>query len=119
MHKYRFLLVACLLMAGCASVNPYNVSEGEGAYLKNRSEYKGKSYFLYEFRTAVTLQERKSFEPDAATARDDAIYNIPSGHITLGGKILYYPKGGPVSSVGEAFGVSSKFIFWFSSTSCG
>lgn len=111
MNKLRFLIVASLFLTSCASVNPYNVPEGTGSYLKNREEYKGKSYFVYLFQDAVTSVGKKSFEPDATTWAYDAIYKIPSGDIKVGLKILYYPKEGPVSSVGEAIGTSFKIFF--------
>ena len=38
-------------------------------------------------------------------------YRIPSGKITLGLKILYYYKGGPVKSAGDALNTSIKFLF--------
>ena len=55
-----FRAIFLLGIAGCASVNPYGLSEDEGAYLKNRSEYKGKSYLLYDFVSVETGRGRES-----------------------------------------------------------
>lgn len=106
MKKALLIFFAVCFLSGCASINPFEVPQGEGAYLKNREEFKGQSYFVYDFINASTIKDYKSFEPDATTATYDAVYQIPSEEMTIALKILYYPKRGPVSSVGEALATS-------------
>ena len=108
MNKIILLIVASLFLTSCASVNPYNVPEGEGAYLKNRIEYKGKSTYVYLFVDAATSAGRKGFDYTSDVADHDSIYRIPSGEIALGLTIKYFPKSRPPSTFGDFLEAMSK-----------
>ena len=108
--RFASVIVVALLLAGCISVNPFQVATGEGAFLKNRAELKGESYYLYMFTNATTASKKGWFEPDLTMARDDAVYTIPPGEMSVGLIVYYYPENGPVTSVGEAIGVGFKSI---------
>lgn len=105
--KNILLILAALFLVSCASVNPYEVPEGEGAYLKNWKEVKGESEFDYVFKDAVTTKGKKRFEHDQYTANN--IYKIPSGEITLGLVIYYYPEG---MSVRKFFSLAPQYHIW-------
>jgi len=111
MKHALFILMASLLLTGCPAVNPYHVPAGEGAHLQNRRANQGSSYFEFLFKNAVTTEGQESFEPEATDAAYEALYTIPSGDLTVGLTIRYFPEEGPVKSVGEALGVSFKFLF--------
>jgi len=110
MKHALLILMASLLLTGCPSVNPYHVPAGEGAYLQNHRENQGRSYFEFLFNNAVTSEGRESFTPEATDAAYVAHYTIPPGDLTVGLTIRYFPEEGPVKSVGEALGVSFKFL---------
>ncbi len=111
MKKSIALIIAFLYLASCASINPYNLAEGEGAYLKNRQEHIGKAKFIYLFNDAITSTGKKSFDPDINTAEWDTIYNVPSGELTLGLRIIYFPEAGLDPTVGEALKLGFTFLF--------
>jgi len=111
MKHLMIILWTAFSLTGCASVNPFGVPEGKGAYLQNREEFKGESYFVYEFKSAITATGDERFEPDMTTAAYDARYQIPPGEMTLGLKILYYPNRGPMTSVGEALSTTFKMFY--------
>lgn len=105
------LLVAIFLQTSCSSINPYNIAEGKGANLKNSKEIKGKTTFFYSFTSGMTQDGKWVQFFEGNEAKERAIYKIPSGNISLGLKILYYYKGGPAKSAGEALDTSFKFLF--------
>ncbi|TNF92922.1 MAG: hypothetical protein EP297_12890 [Gammaproteobacteria bacterium] len=112
MSKILLLIIAFLFLASCASVNPYNVPEGQGAYLLNTGQRHGGAKYIYEFTSAVTSKGKEYFFSDsAAIAKKDVIYKIPSGKMTLGLKILYFPDAGPELTVGEAVGLSFQVLY--------
>ncbi len=87
-------IVAFSLLTACASTNPYNVPEGEGATLRNRMVAQGRAGFSYLF-TAV---DDKKLTPRVTTV--NARYKIPSGENLISVQIQYGPSGGltPFSS---------------------
>jgi len=103
------LIVSSLFITGC--INPYNIPEGEGAYLKNRKELRGKSKYIYWFSSAVSSDEDKIFAPGITTAKYDAVYKIPSGEILLIFYAFYYPRSGEGTTVEEALSISFKYLF--------
>lgn len=103
------LIVSSLFITGC--INPYNIPEGEGAYLKNRKELRGKSKYIYWFSSAVSSGENKIFAPGIATAKYDAVYKIPSGEILLIFYAFYYPRSAEGITVEEALSISFKYLF--------
>jgi len=109
-NRFAIVIAIVLLLAGCVSVNPFQVAGGERAYLKNRAESQGASYFLYTFIHATTAAKKGWFEPDVTTALDDAVYTIPAGEMTVGLIVYYYPENGPATSIGEAIGISFKSL---------
>lgn len=109
--KLICLSVAVLFLTGCASTNPYNIADGEGAYLKNSKVTKGKTTLFYAFTSGMTPDGKWVQFYEGNEARDHVIYKIPSGNISLGLKILYYYKGGPVQVVGDALDTSFKYLF--------
>jgi hypothetical protein len=111
MKKILLLITASLFLISCASINPYDIPEGQGAYLKNRAEQKGKAKYIYAFNDAVTTEGKKSFEPDSTTAEKDAIYKIPSGEVTLGLRILYSPEAVQDLTVGDAVALSFQVLY--------
>ena len=106
-----FIILVTLFLISCASTNPYNVPEGKGAYLKNSKRMKGQTTLFYRFINGRTTDGKSVQFFEGNEAKDKVIYKIPSGNITLGLSILYYYKGGPVKSVGDALDTSIKFLF--------
>ena len=109
MKKLILLIVSLCFITSC--INPYNVTEGEGAYLKNRKELRGKSKYIFWFSSAVTSAGDKTFGPGLTTAKYDAVYTIPSGEILLIFYAYYYPRSGEDPAVGEALSLSFKYLF--------
>ena len=101
--KLILLIIAFSFLAGCSSINPYNVPEGKGAYLKNRVESIGKATSVYLFKSVVTSTGEESFFHGANTpAEGEETYKIPSGTMTLGLKILYlWPINSPDTSINQ------------------
>jgi hypothetical protein len=87
-------IIVFTLLTACASTNPYNVPEGEGAYVRNRMVAQGRASFSYLF-TAVGDEQ---FAPKVTTI--NARYKIPPGENVLSVQIQYGPSGGltPFSS---------------------
>lgn len=87
-------VITWALLAGCGSTNPYQVPEGEGAYVRNRMVSQGRAAFSYMF-TGVG-DETLAPKVSAINAR----YKIPVGENIISVKILYGPSGGltPFSS---------------------
>ena len=78
-------------LASCASINPHNVPEGKGAYLKNRIEFEGKARYSYFFIGAG----QKELWPGWTTPGGKAVYKIPPGKMALKLKIVYTPDARP------------------------
>ena len=91
MKKTIILILTFLFLVSCASINPYNVPEGNGAYLKNRIEYRGKARYSYFFLAAG----EKDFWPGWTTPGGKAVYKIPSGKMVLRQMIVYTPDVRP------------------------
>jgi hypothetical protein len=108
-----FLGSLFLFLVSCASVNPYNVSEGDGAYLKNREEIRGKTILRYYF-SSVKIANGEPMRLYSFWKDTDEIFEIPSGEVYLGLKINYHYKGG-IKSFGEA--LSASFTYLYSSES--
>ena len=111
MNRIALVIGVVLLLTGCPAVNPYQVPRNEAAFLQNRDENIGPSYFLYEFINAKSSAGIRTFEPEATTWRDEAVYTIPAGEVAVGVLIYYYPDRGPVASAGEALSTSFAFLF--------
>ena len=87
MKKTIILILTFCFLFGCASINPYNVPDGKGAYLKNRIEYKGEARYSYFFLAAG----EKDFWQGWTTPAGKAIYKIPSGTTNLALMVVYTP----------------------------
>jgi hypothetical protein len=102
-----------LFLVGCAAVNPFNVPEGDVAYLKNREEIRGNTILRYYFSSAMIANgEQKRLS--SFWRGTDEIFEIPSGEVYLGLKIHYQYKRG-IKSFGEA--LSTSFTYLYSSES--
>jgi hypothetical protein len=99
------VLNACCSAAGigpCASVNPYELSEGEGAYFENREIIVGKTRYHYIFIDVITSEGKKDFGywlysgspyTSAPTGTTDKTTQLPAGVMSLGLNIYYFfPK---------------------------
>jgi hypothetical protein len=102
-----------LFIVGCAAVNPYNVPEGEGAYLKNRREIRGNASLWYYF-SSVRIANGEQRRLSSFWRDTDEIFEIPSGEVYLDLTIVYHYKGG-IHSFGEA--LSASFTYLYSSES--
>ena len=91
MKKTIIYFLTFLFLVSCSSINPYQVPEGKGAYLKNRIEYKGKARYSYFFLSAG----KEELWPGWITPQGKAIYKIPSGRMVLRLKIVYTPDVRP------------------------
>jgi hypothetical protein len=88
MKKLSVVFLVCLFLTNCASVNPYELSEGEGAYLENTAEQIGKARYIYSFANISTSEGFKSFG-DAGLTK----LTVPTGNVALGIDIRYFPEG--------------------------
>lgn len=102
-----------LFLVGCAAVNPYDVPEGDGAYLKNRKEIRGNATLRYYFSSA-RIANGEQMHLSSFWRDTGEIFLIPSGEVHLGLKINYHYKGG-MKSFGEA--LSASFTYLYSSES--
>jgi hypothetical protein len=94
MNKIILLMVASLFLASCASLNPYNIEEGKGAYLQNRREIKGKARYISEFRSIRPEAyggQHRSLKLMIADEKGD-VFTVPTGKLILGLDIYYSPK---------------------------
>ena len=76
-----------LVSAACGSMNPYDVPEGEGAFLQNRIVKEARSMYAYQFLGA-------DYEFLKTWTKNDyhVQYPIPPGEISVYVKITYYPR---------------------------
>jgi len=97
-----------LFLVGCATVNPFNVPEGDGTYLKNREEIRGNTILRYYFSSAM-IANGEQMRLSSFWRGTDEIFEIPSGEVYLGLKISYQYKRG-IKSFGEALATSFTYL---------
>jgi len=81
-------IVALSLLTACASTNPNNVPEGEGATLRNTMSSQRRAAFSYLFTAAGD----EKLAPKVTTM--GAKYKIPAGENLISLEIWYGPSGG-------------------------
>ena len=95
-------------VACCASVNPFNVPEGQGAFLQNQRVRDGSAVYRNRFIHAngeyldVGLFSNENV--------DTATYTIPSGEVSVNIMVDYYPRMPPVSLVPRGIRVIMPFV---------
>lgn len=79
-----------LVSAACGSMNPYDVPEGEGAFLQNRVVKEGNAMYRYQFVHA----DDKFLDPGFFTTENvyEALYTIPLGEVSVHVMIEYFPR---------------------------
>ncbi len=82
-------IVARSVLIGCGSTNPYNVPEGEGAFLQNRVVKEGKAMYRNRFLHA----DGEFLQPGLLSTHEYyALYTIPSGEVSVNVNIDYFPN---------------------------
>ena len=83
-------VVALSVLTGCGSTNPFNVPEGEGAFLQNQVVKEGKAMYRYRFLGA----DGEFLDPGLLSTTNVyyALYTIPSGEVWVKIQIDYFPK---------------------------
>jgi hypothetical protein len=106
-------IILTLILLGCVSKNPYNVTENEGAYLQNSKVVIGDTLYICGFKSGIRPNEKWipfSFSKDDPTTHN-LVTPIPEGSIRVGITILYYPNGGPIATAGEALKTSFGMLY--------
>ncbi len=79
-----------VVLAACGSMNPYNVPEGEGAFLQNHVVKVGNAMYRYRFVHA----EDEFLSPGLFTTTSEyyALFTIPPGEVSVHVIIEYFPR---------------------------
>ncbi|NIP55606.1 MAG: hypothetical protein GWO26_27190 [Phycisphaerae bacterium] len=89
-------VVLALLLTGCATPNPFDVSPGQAATLENTYLSKQGAYYGYFFRAVdrqATGKDFVSLRPGLMTAEREAVYTIPAGRRGIKIVMVYAPDG--------------------------
>jgi len=81
-------ITVLLILAACGSTNPYNVPEGEGAFLQNSVVKEGNAMYRYQFVHA----EDEFLDPGLLSTKNVyyALYTIPRGDISVHVMVEYF-----------------------------
>lgn len=80
-------VLVLVLLSGCGSTNPYNVPEGEGAFLQNRIVKEPRSMYAYQF-----LHADDEFLTTWTKNEYTMKYPIPPGEISVHVMVTYFPR---------------------------
>lgn len=87
----RLAFVAALaVLAACGSINPYNLPEGQGAYLQNQEVIDGRTLYRNQFIHV----NGEYLDVGIFTTKNvyEAKYTIPFGEVSANMKVDYFPR---------------------------